>query len=226
MHRGPGRQGWVSATLRRTMRRTSSPPQEPAPLRTIEELRKRRRGPGITAEDWADAALWGLADGVEALSVERLARQLGVTKGGFYWHFRDRAELLQAALARWEQLATSDVITRLDAIPDPRERLRQLLSITFEAHPHARIEVALVAGASDPRIQPVLARISERRIDYLVKLYRALGLPTREARNWALQAYSTYVGLLHLAIASPDTLSSDSSRAEYVKHLTRALMPT
>jgi AcrR family transcriptional regulator len=207
------------------MSRASSRPPEPAPFRSFEDIRERRRGPGLSAEDWADAALWSLADGVEALSVERLARRLGVTKGGFYWHFKDRAELLQAALARWEHLATGEVITRLDALPDPRERLHQLLALTFELGPHGKIEVAIAAGASDPRIQPVLERVSKRRIDYLVKLYRALGLPAREARHWALQAYSTYVGLLHLAIASPDTLGSDRVRADYVKHLARSLLP-
>ncbi len=208
------------------MSRASSRPPEPSLFRAFEDIRARRRGPGLSAEDWADAALWSLADGVEALSVERLARRLGVTKGGFYWHFKDRAELLQAALARWEHLATTEVITRLEALPSPRERLHQLLALTFEPDPHGKIEVAIVAGAAaDPRIQPVLARVSQRRIDYLVKLYRALGLPAREARNWAVQAYSTYVGLLHLAISSPDTLGTGRARADYVKHIARTLIP-
>lgn len=207
------------------MRRSTARTPGPIRFRTVEDIRRRRKGPGLTAEDWADAALWSLADGVEALSVERLARSLGVTKGGFYWHFRDRAELLQAALARWEQLATSEVINALEALPSPRERLHQLLALVFESDPRGKIEVAIVAGASDPRIQPVLARVSQRRIDYLVKLYRALGLPAREARHWALHAYSTYVGLLHLAIASPDMLRTSQGRAGYVKHLAQALMP-
>ena len=45
---------------------------------------------------------------------------LGVTKGSFYWHFVDRAALLQAVLARWEQRATDSVITWLAAVDDPR----------------------------------------------------------------------------------------------------------
>lgn len=215
----------MSARLGRTMSRATARPPVPIRFRSFEDIRQRRRGPGLTAEDWAEAALWSLADGVEALSVERLARRLGVTKGGFYWHFKDRGELLQAALARWEQLATVEVIAALDALPSPRERLERLLALTFEADPRGKIEVAMVAGAADPRIAPVLARVSKQRIDYLVKLYRALGLPGREARYQALHAYSTYVGHLHLAISSPDTLRTPRERAAYVKHLTRTLMP-
>ena len=40
--------------------------------------------------------------GVESVRVEVLARDLGVSKGSFYWHFRDRGELLEKLLARWE----------------------------------------------------------------------------------------------------------------------------
>lgn len=216
----------MSARLGRTMRRTTARSPEPAPFRSIEDIRKSPRGPGLSAEDWADAALWSLANGVDALSVERLARSLGVTKGGFYWHYKDRADLLQAALARWEELATTKVIQQLEALPEPRERLHRLLALTFEQGAHGQIEVAIVAGASaDPRIQPVLARVSQQRIDYVTKLYRAMGLPARDARRWALQAYSTYVGLLHLSIASPKMLGTSRARAEYVQHVARTLIP-
>ncbi|AKQ64588.1 hypothetical protein A176_001500 [Myxococcus hansupus] len=46
-----------------------------------------------------------------------------------------------------------------------------------------------------------------------------------EARKWALQAYSTYVGLLHLSLASPETLGTSRARAEYVQHVARTLIP-
>ncbi|WP_049872244.1 TetR/AcrR family transcriptional regulator [Myxococcus hansupus] len=128
------------------MRRATSRAPAPSPLRSIDDIRQSHRGPGLSAEDWADAALWSLANGVETLSVERLARSLGVTKGGFYWHYKDRADVLQAALSRWEELATTRVIQRLEALSEPREQLRQLLSMTFEQGAHGKIEVALVAG--------------------------------------------------------------------------------
>jgi len=58
----------------------------------------------LSADDWARAALELIAEqGVAAVAVEPLARRLGVTKGSFYWHFRSRDALLQAAIERWEQ---------------------------------------------------------------------------------------------------------------------------
>src|ERR1041385_3058034 len=44
-----------------------------------------------------------LTGGPDAVRVEPLARELGVTKGSFYWHFGDRADLLEALLVEWEE---------------------------------------------------------------------------------------------------------------------------
>src|SRR5262245_52997528 len=92
---------------------------------TLAGTGKARLGePTLTASDWAEAALQLIAEqGLSALTVATLATRLGVTKGSFYWHFPGRSELLAAALARWEQRATTENIRGLDAIPDPRQRL-------------------------------------------------------------------------------------------------------
>src|SRR4030095_12995167 len=86
---------------------------------------KERLGePTLTASDWAEAALQLIAEkGLRALTVSTLATRLGVTKGSFYWHFHGRSELLAAALARWEQRATTDAIRGLNAVTDYRRRL-------------------------------------------------------------------------------------------------------
>ncbi|MEL7154352.1 MAG: helix-turn-helix domain-containing protein, partial [Pseudomonadota bacterium] len=50
-------------------------------------------------DTWLEAALQVLLEaGVDAISVASLARQLGVTRGAFYWHFETRDALLSALL--------------------------------------------------------------------------------------------------------------------------------
>src|SRR5690242_9998004 len=69
-------------------------------LHAVEKLERSR----LSAGDWEQAALDVIAEqGVAAVTVESLARQLGVTKGSFYWHFPTREALLKAALERWER---------------------------------------------------------------------------------------------------------------------------
>jgi AcrR family transcriptional regulator len=78
----------------------------------------------LSAERWRAAALEALADGgVATVAIEPLAKRLGVTKGGGYWHFENREALLSAALDEWKTRTAEVVIARLRRIVDPRERL-------------------------------------------------------------------------------------------------------
>jgi AcrR family transcriptional regulator len=80
------------------------------------------RGARLNAQDWADAALIALrSSGAGGVAIEPLARALGATKGSFYWHYRNRKALLEAALGRWEAQETDAVIARPSAVV-PRRR--------------------------------------------------------------------------------------------------------
>ena len=163
--------------------------------------------------------------GPAGVAVEPIARALGVTKGSFYWHFPDRAALVQAALARWERLATDDVIAALERDPDPRSRLRGLFHACFDVDKTQAVEVAIAAAADDPLVSPVLARVSARRLAYVVTLYDALGMKPAEARRWGTLAYTAYVGLLHVLRVSPDLYGTPAARRAYVRHVIDVLVP-
>ena len=80
----------------------------------------------LSRQDWVDAALRSTAQvGLENVSVEALAKTLNATKGSFYWHFTDRAELLDAALAEWQRRTTTEVFDGIGHAPteDPVARL-------------------------------------------------------------------------------------------------------
>src|SRR3954454_8285740 len=85
-----------------------------------------------TADDWAQGALDEIEQsGVRALSVEAVARRLGVSKGGAYHHFQDRRDLLRAALALWERRQVTEMNAQFAAIDDPLRRLRAALDEAF-----------------------------------------------------------------------------------------------
>jgi AcrR family transcriptional regulator len=188
-------------------------PRRPQPRTTL----------ALTTTEWAEAALFELGRvGLEGLAVEPLARRLGVTKGSFYWHFKDRRALLIAALERWEQLGTDAVIASLASEPDPRARLRALLQVAMGDKLH--IEVAILAGSEDPIARPIVRRVVTRRLDYLIELYAQIGLPPAQARTFGLHALSAYLGVQHLIRTVPRELSAQT-RAEYTAHLVATLAP-
>ena len=119
--------------------------------------------PTLTAADWAEAALQLVAEkGLGALTVDALAARLGVTKGSFYWHFASRADLLAAALSRWEERATTDNMRGLDAIPDPRRRLELMLDAASQPPRSRSLYAALAEAAEDPVVRKVLNRVATR----------------------------------------------------------------
>ena len=105
------------------------PAARPAPAAPAAPSAAPRVRRTLTRADWIATALDALArDGLRAVAVEPLAERLGATKGSFYWHFRDRNALLEAAVAHWERTATDERLKQFDAIADPRARHYALLA--------------------------------------------------------------------------------------------------
>lgn len=135
------------------------------------------------------------------MAVEPLAARLGVTKGSFYWHFGDRDELLAATLAEWERERTEALIEQLDAIDDPRERLAEWARHAFGAD--KALLIALHSAADHPLVAPVLRRVTERRIAWLVHLLRDAGVSPSAAGRRARLLYSADLGLFQIAQVLP-----------------------
>jgi AcrR family transcriptional regulator len=149
-----------------------------------------------SAGAWVAGGLVALArGGVEAVRVEPLARALGVTKGSFYWHFRDRRALLDAVLARWEEVATLAIIEELEAGGGSAGRRLERLVGRTALHPLApALEQAVRAwAAADARARRVLARVDRRRQAYVRGLLREHGLPPGTA---AVRAHLLYLALV------------------------------
>lgn len=189
-------------------------------------MNKAERAPRLSAGDWAQAALDLLAEvGVAGLAVEPLARRLNVTKGSFYWHFPSRDALLAAALERWEQTELEEVFARLEGIADPRERMNELFRrVAVEAKGHI-IYSELLKALDHPLVQPVMERVSKRRLDYLSLSFRQIGMPRPEAQQRARLTYAAYVGFLQLSLQLKQPRLSHEDFDDYVAHVVNTLIP-
>jgi len=159
----------------------------------------------LTPEAWVDAAIEVLVDqGIDHVRVDVLAGQLGVTRGSFYWHFRDRGDLLRRVLQAWRERATEQLTQRLaSASTEPRAQLRDVISLPFRgraAARAARIELAIRAWARrDDMARLAVDEADAARIGYHAQVFSALGFSISEARHRAFLLYSYEVAesLLH-----------------------------
>lgn len=125
---------------------------------------------------WIDQGLRALAaGGPDAVRIEPLARALGVTKGGFYWHFDDRPALLDEMLDMWERVSIDEVIERVEGDGgEARARLRRLFALASSSGKLGRVDLAVRDWARrDKKVAARLRRIDNRRMEYMRLLFGA-----------------------------------------------------
>jgi AcrR family transcriptional regulator len=164
----------------------------------------------LHADAWIEAALDALAQGgIEAVRVDPLAKRLGVTRGSFYWHFKDRAALHTAMLKNWRKRASYQVASRIErAASTAGERLRKNLALpnsSAQARRAAATEFAIRQWAlRDAEAANAVKHIDRVRLSYYAQLYVEHGLPPEEARK---RAFLFYAALMAEALIVTDDAS-------------------
>jgi len=166
-----------------------------------------RARPRLTPSDWIMAGFRALvAGGPEAVRIEALARDLGATKGSFYWHFKDLRGFHAAMLEAFERLATTEITTAVRrAGGDPLTqvlRLAAMVSALPEAESGgAALEPALRDwGRTDPLARATLERVDAQRLADLCAFLGEAGLDTSRAAEGAVRFYAAVLGLEALRI--------------------------
>ena len=159
--------------------------------------------------DWVLAALRALVQGgIAAVKVEALARDLGTTKGSFYWHFKDLADLHQVMLEFWEAVATTSITAAVRASGlDGRGQLFLLVDMVSEPPSDAvggtAVEPALRDwGRTDPRARAVVERVDRQRLEDLAGFLTAAGVRTSDLIPAAQIIYAAVIGLEGLRLTT------------------------
>lgn len=177
-----------------------------------------------TAAMWSEAALDEIEEvGVRMMSVQSVARRLGVSKGGFYHLFADREELLKSTLTLWEQRFVTELGAEADAIADPRERLHTIVvRAVVELRP--TVIVQLMAAADIPEVAAVLNRAAAARTAMLKRILTELGLPEVEASRRAVIAYGAFLGMAQLRRQLPREMRTEKLRRDYAEDFERTIL--
>lgn len=190
---------------------------------------ERRSGP--SREEWVRAALEELSrSGVAGVRIERLAAALGVSKGPFYWRFRDRDDLLRSLLAFWREDLTDLLVRQAADTDEPRERLFRLIELALKPT-HLGIEVAAAESAlrawaaQDPEAASAARAIDAARVEHVARELRAAGATDAAARCAAKGIYLGLLGLFTARCTTPDLADDDAYRALAASLVERAVDP-
>jgi AcrR family transcriptional regulator len=136
----------------------------------------------VSKAQWLDRALEVLeAEGLQGVRVERLARDLGIAKAGFYWHFQDRSDLLQNLLDHWAHEFTAVVTANPElSAGNPEKRLYEAMLMILE-HDLAKYDLAIHDWAAhDSAAAKAVRHVTRTRLDFARSIFSDLGFRGRQ----------------------------------------------
>lgn len=171
----------------------------------------------LSEEDWLQAGYALIAEqGVRALKVENLCKQVGATRGSFYWHFEDMNSYRAALIASWNEFLEQDrrSMAELDALP-ARERLSRMMA-ELVSPKHWVLERAMREWArTDPSAAATVRSADRRVLRAVTQAYLDAGFNPADAKLRADSTFAAGIGLLHLA-GSAARASSAGQREQFL----------
>ena len=158
----------------------------------------------LQRQDWIVAGLTVLLDeGVEAVQIARLARELKVTRGSFYWHFEKREDLLSALLDEWSARNTGKMVEILEEAQSLEQGILELFFIWVD-HTHFNPDLDQAVrdwGRFDPAVREIFSGEDDDRIEAIARFLRGQGFEEKEAFVRARIIYFTQVSYFALRVS-------------------------
>jgi AcrR family transcriptional regulator len=178
------------------------------------------RSAPLQPEDWIQAAKTRLArEGIDAVRIEVLCRDLGVSKGSFYWHFRDREDLLHALLSQWEKTEKDWFKEAQSHERSAAARWARLVERGSQSE-RMRLEAAIRAWArQDDRVAKRVAGVERNQREHIAGILREIGFTRRIAEEWSETALLLYLGWLDRATRDPESQLIGRTLGDYLSEL-------
>jgi AcrR family transcriptional regulator len=177
----------------------------------------------LTRSDWLRHGLRTLAsDGVNALKVGPMATKLKVSRGSFYWHFRDIADFQSQLLQSWREISTDQVIRDLDAREGDPDRVKDLMRRAFRGT--RRLDRAVRSwAAQDADVAAIVASVDATRVARISRLLVEVGVEDEQAQHRAGFLYWAYLG--QAAVMDPRHSSIPAAALDAISELFESLQP-
>jgi AcrR family transcriptional regulator len=165
--------------------------------RTPNKAGRRARGKRepLGRDAWLEAARQALIEeGTAGVEINKLAKRLGVSRGGFYWFFESREQLLDALLKYW-----ADTSSKL--FEHVRE-YRALVDLWIDENEYdPRWDGAVRDWArTSATVLKAVQEVDEKRIGYIERIFTDMGYRGKEAHVRARVTYYHQVGYYALGV--------------------------
>ncbi|WP_339707808.1 TetR/AcrR family transcriptional regulator [uncultured Sphingosinicella sp.] len=167
------------------------------------KVRPTRR---LTREDWIASARKTLVErGVDDVKVDRLAKQMRVTRGSFYWHFKHRRDLMEALLTDWEARNYFEIAQIRARWAKTAPDLTEVVASWLEADPaFPSFDVAVRAWArKSTDVAEAVERADTAWIALLQELFEKSGYDSDESLVRARITHFHQIGYYALGFREP-----------------------
>jgi AcrR family transcriptional regulator len=150
----------------------------------------------LSRDEWLERALEVISRKPHGkLRIHELVKDLGVTRGSFYWHFKNREDFVRSLAEYWDWWSTDQVIHAVErAGEDPIDRLRTLMEFVFREC-IGRYDVAVRAWAfQEPAVADAVRRSDRNRLAFVHSLFQEMGFTGNELET----RVRVFVGYMHL----------------------------
>ena len=163
---------------------------------------------------WIEAAIDVLAEqGVQGMRIEVLAKSFGVTKGSFYWHFKDRQDLINGVLETWRDGRIRDIDKQTVATPGrERAQLLHLIDVYGATRNRKGISIELAVrewARRDAQAAAIVEEVDTWRLECTRRLFVRRGVPDAEAKSRSLLLYAYVFGQSLMACERYDPAVSE-----------------
>lgn len=151
--------------------------------------------------DWLRTALdIFVAEGIDAVRITRLASDLGVTRGSFYWHFQNREDLINSLVSYWKDKNTAAITESMSQASSLADGIFRFFETCIDdALFDPRLDLALREWARrSPRIHELVENEDQARIDSLRHFYHRHDYPMPQALIRARVLYYSQIGFYAL----------------------------
>lgn len=181
---------------------------------------------------WIEAGFQLLAQGgIDSVRVDRISKTIGLTRGSFYWHFKSRAELLEAMLELWHQKGTHDIIQLVEQEKlNPNNRLSILLNLTTKSPgpqyggKFAELSIR-VWGAHNPHAASVIKQVDAERVAFVHKLLIEMQVEPALASMLAEIIYNAYIGMMSRDLPDKEAMRMMKLATTFLESQVRQFKP-